>query len=431
MAGRGGITTNNAGVRKRRKAPFPQNSILDRAALQEALDSRGISLKRLHMDAFYQALHRQHYPPLPQFVETYYKYEDVNNTLGNNDSKDDTTTTETSIIFAAPLKNKVSSKKCKNKLQLPKAFLEYLRTTNEFVTMTSKIKKELTSQNTLTTKLVIELYDGQVIESVLMRFDSKGVGRASLCVSSQCGCAMGCTFCATGTMGLSGNLTSAEILEQLVHANSILAKDYYVSSLQEQQQQQVQQEQQQEQEDPNVVAGHGNGNNITSNNKKTGTRKRGLHLVRNVVFMGQGEPLDNYTHVVNACRAMMDTRRWNLKHEHVTISTVGLVSQIRKLTKDLPEVSLALSLHAPNQALRTSIVPTASRYPIESLIDALDHHMLAGVVPTTNPSTATTTGRGDSTTAVVVTEEDRIKASSKRRAMIEYVMCKSFSCSIR
>jgi adenine C2-methylase RlmN of 23S rRNA A2503 and tRNA A37 len=407
----GGGTTNNSGVRKRRKAPFPQNSILDRAALQEALDSRGISLKRLHMDAFYQALHRQHYPPLPQFVETYYKYEDVNNTYGtnnNNNDSEDTTTTET-IIFA-PLKNKVSSKKCKNKLQLPKAFLEYLRTTNEFVTLTSKIKKELTSKNTLTTKLVIELYDGQVIESVLMRFDSKGVGRASLCVSSQCGCAMGCTFCATGTMGLSGNLTSAEILEQLVHANSILAKDY-VSSLQ-------QQVQQQEQEDPNV-AGHGNGNDITSKTKKNGTRKRGLHLVRNVVFMGQGEPLDNYSHVVNACRAMMATRRWNLKHEHVTISTVGLVSQIRKLTKDLPEVSLALSLHAPNQALRTSIVPTASRYPIESLIDALDNHMLAGVVPA-KPST--------SRDVVVVTEEDRIKASSKRRAMIEYVMCKSFSC---
>ena len=104
---------------------------------------------------------------------------------------------------------------------------------------------------------------------------------------------------------------------------------------------------------------------------------------------------------------MMDRKRWNLAQGRVTVSTVGLISQIRKLTMELPEVSLALSLHAPNQELRTSIVPTASRYPIEKLIDALDGHMLAYLK-----------------TRDVVTQEERIKESTRRRAMIEYVMCK-------
>lgn len=107
---------------------------------------------------------------------------------------------------------------------------------------------------------------------------------------------------------------------------------------------------------------------------------------------------------------MMDRKRWNMAHGRVTISTVGLVSQIRKLTKELPEVSLALSLHAPNQDARTAIVPTAARYPIEELIDALDGHMMAYL-----------DGRRDDRR---YTGEERIKESSRRRAMIEYVMRK-------
>jgi adenine C2-methylase RlmN of 23S rRNA A2503 and tRNA A37 len=107
---------------------------------------------------------------------------------------------------------------------------------------------------------------------------------------------------------------------------------------------------------------------------------------------------------------MMDRKRWNLAQDHVTISTVGLVSQIRKLTKELPEVSLALSLHAPNQAARTAIVPTAARYPIEKLIDALDGHMMAYLERRPGQ-------RG-------YTEEERVKESTRRRAMIEYIMRK-------
>jgi sorting nexin-8 len=170
-------------------------------------------------------------------------------------------------------------------------------------------------------------------------------------------------------MGFSGNLTSAEILEQMILANSVLADEY------------------QEQED----------------------KSKRLDLVRNVVFMGMGEPLDNYKNVVEACRAMMDPKRWNLAHGRVTVSTVGLISQIRKLTKELPEVSLALSLHAPNQEMRTAIVPSAARYPIEQLIDALDNHMMAYLKKRV--------GEG-------YTEEERIRESTRRRGMIEYVMRK-------
>jgi adenine C2-methylase RlmN of 23S rRNA A2503 and tRNA A37 len=104
----------------------------------------------------------------------------------------------------------------------------------------------------------------------------------------------------------------------------------------------------------------------------------------------------------------LDTRRWNLAHGRVTISTVGLVSQIRKLTAELPHVSLALSLHAPNQAMREQIVPTANRYPIADLIDALDNHMQTYLNMKFN-------GRE-------YTAADRIKESTRRRAMIEYVM---------
>lgn len=324
--------------------------------MNESLESAGISLKKMHMDGFYQALHRQHYPPLDQFVETYYKHErkevDVNNPASFK-----------------PLKNSVTNRKNKNRLQLPKAFLEFLRKTPDFVTMTTRIQQRKTSADRSTTKLIVELHDGQVVESVLMRYDRKGSGRASLCVSSQVGCAMGCTFCATGTMGLFGNLTAAEILEQMIHANIILAEEFELRE----------------------------------------DKSRKLDLVRNVVFMGMGEPLDNYNNVVAACRAMMDRKRWNLAHGRVTVSTVGLVSQIRKLTKELPEVSLALSLHAPNQDARTTIVPTATRYPIESLIQVLDDHMMAYLAKRTSDS---------------YTAEERIKESTRRRAMIEYVMCK-------
>ena len=130
--------------------------------------------------------------------------------------------------------------------------------------------------------------------------------------------------------------------------------------------------------------------------------------------MGMGEPLDNYNNVVGACRALIDRRRWNLAHGRVTVSTVGIISKICKLTRDLPEVSLALSLHAPNQAMRSAIVPSAKHYPIEDLIDALDGHMMAYL--------KRRKGSQNKDDLSAFTEEERIKESCRRRAMIEYIM---------
>eukprot|EP01035_Chromulina_nebulosa_P017071 gene17071-22583_t len=131
---------------------------------------------------------------------------------------------------------------------------------------------------------------------------------------------MGCKFCATGTMGIIGDLTSAEILEQLSHANEV-------------------------------------------------------SKIRNVVFMGMGEPLQNYDNVKNAVLFMIDNQRYALSPRHVTVSTVGVVKNMYRLTEDIPSVNLALSLHAPNQQTRLKIVPTASAHKIDKLMAAIDNHI--------------------------------------------------------
>lgn len=350
-------SAQNRTSRRSRDPPNP-NSILDRKALERALDDANIAVKKQHIDSFYQGLHRQHYPPLDEFVSNYYLNEQKENV-------DD-------AVF--PLKNKMTKKKNRNKMQLPKALLQFLSDTdNGYVTVTSKVHEAKTSADGTTTKLAIELHDGHLVESVLMRYVTVGGSRASLCVSSQVGCAMGCTFCATGTMGIKGNLTTGEILEQIVHADRLLARE--ADSVKE---------------------------NYSDEQAKN------LDVVRNVVFMGMGEPLNNYDNVVEACRGLIDRKRWNLAHGRVTVSTVGVTPRIHQLTRDLPQVCLALSLHAPNQEMRSAIVPAAKAYKIEGLIDALDRHMMGG-------------------SKREYTREERIRESTRRRAMIEYVMCKSMA----
>ena len=166
---------------KRRQTPSP-NSILDRPALEQALDDYGLTIKSLHLDTFYQALHRQHYPDLQQFVQTYYQLEEQLPVVDNT---------------CQPLRQAISAKKNTNKGQLPQAFLQFLNDPqNGFVTVTSQVAWQKTSQDQSTTKMAIELHDGQLVEAVLMRYQQgkgrKTKSRASLCVSSQCGCAMGC-----------------------------------------------------------------------------------------------------------------------------------------------------------------------------------------------------------------------------------------------
>ncbi|KAI2498163.1 hypothetical protein MHU86_16306 [Fragilaria crotonensis] len=223
--------------KRSRSLPSP-NSILDRVALLKALDDRGISLKARQIEGFYQALHRQHYPELDKFVENYYRHE-------AKECVDDMT----------PIKNQITKRKNRNLIQLSRQLLDFLKDPdNGFVTITSKVDLAVLSKDGATTKLAVRLHDDHLVESVLMRYINKDGGRASLCVSSQVGCAMGCTFCATGTMGIRGNLSAAEILEQVVHANRILATE------------------------------------MKENNLVNDERRKKLELVRNIVFMGMESP---------------------------------------------------------------------------------------------------------------------------------------------
>ena len=131
---------------------------------------------------------------------------------------------------------------------------------------------------------------------------------------------MGCRFCATGTMGIIGDLKSSEIIEQVVYANMV-------------------------------------------------------SKVRNVVFMGMGEPLNNYDNVKLAVDFLVDPRRFGLSARHVTISTVGVVKSMYRLTDELKNVNLALSLHGPTQEIRLQIVPSASAHHIDKLMAAMDYHI--------------------------------------------------------
>ncbi|MGH7926599.1 MAG: 23S rRNA (adenine(2503)-C(2))-methyltransferase RlmN, partial [Candidatus Binatia bacterium] len=165
-----------------------------------------------------------------------------------------------------------------------------------------------------TVKFLFSLHDGQTIESVLIP-ETK---RLTLCISTQAGCAFGCAFCATALLGLKRNLSSGEIVEQVLEAGRALAPD---------------------------------------------TR------ITNIVLMGMGEPLANYAQTVRALEIMTDTS-WGIgvSPRRITLSTVGLVPQIRKLM-DETNVNLAISLHAPTDELRARLMPVNRKYGLKELMD--------------------------------------------------------------
>ncbi|XP_050209758.1 uncharacterized protein LOC126660340 [Mercurialis annua] len=206
---------------------------------------------------------------------------------------------------------------------LPSAAYSILH--SKFRTFTSTVHSVIESNDGVTTKLLIKLQNGAFVEAVIMRYDTRlgkyggeprpGGVRSTLCVSSQVGCKMGCKFCATGSMGFKNNLSSGEIVEQLVHASQ-------------------------------------------------------LSNIRNVVFMGMGEPLNNYNALVEAIRVMLGSP-FQLSPKRVTVSTVGVIHAINKLQKDLPGLNLAVSLHAPVQDIRCHIMPAARAFPLEKLMAAL------------------------------------------------------------
>ena len=174
-----------------------------------------------------------------------------------------------------------------------------------------------------TVKSVWRLHDGALVESVLMRYPE----RVTMCISSQAGCGMNCPFCATGQAGLTRNLSTAEIVEQVLAGSRSLAR--------------------------NQIAG-------------------GPGRVTNVVFMGMGEPMANYGAVVESVRRLISPAPagLGLSGRGITVSTVGLVPRMKDLATEGLPVTLALSLHAPDDELRNTLVPVNTRWPVAEVLDA-------------------------------------------------------------
>jgi 23S rRNA (adenine2503-C2)-methyltransferase len=183
----------------------------------------------------------------------------------------------------------------------------------------------------LTAKAVHELADGQRIESVLMRTPARGrsAARTTICISSQAGCAVNCPFCATGQAGFGRQLTPGEIVDQVLHWHRTpwlaLGADWR----------------------PGSGSGH-----------------------YNVVFMGMGEPLNNRDRVFAAVRLLNDPDRLGIGARHITVSTSGVVPGMEAMVADLPQVNLAISLHAAEDRLRDELVPINRKWPIERVIGA-------------------------------------------------------------
>lgn len=184
------------------------------------------------------------------------------------------------------------------------------------------VDTEVTSQNGQTTKILFKTQTGEFIEAVIMRHLT---WRNTLCISCQAGCPMACTFCATGKLGLLKNLELHEIIEQVMYAMHILEKEW------------------------------------TS--------------LRNIVFMWMGEPMLNYDRVKEAIHILTNQKKINLANRRVTVSTCGIIPWIRKFTKDFPQTSLAISLHAPNDEIRKQIMPVDHTYPIKDLMESLDEYV--------------------------------------------------------
>lgn len=179
----------------------------------------------------------------------------------------------------------------------------------------------LDSSDGVTRKTLFQLPDNLAIEAVLMRYDQ----RRTLCISTQAGCAMGCVFCATGQMGFRRNLTSGEIVEQVLH---------YARQLQP------------------------SGEQVT-----------------NVVVMGMGEPLHNYAATLQAIDRLNHSEGFNFGARRFTISTVGLVPAIRRFAAENRQVNLAISLHAADDELRASMLPINHKYPLDELFAACQEYV--------------------------------------------------------
>jgi 23S rRNA (adenine2503-C2)-methyltransferase len=203
--------------------------------------------------------------------------------------------------------------------------------TDAFRFSTVEASHVLEADGGLTAKAVHQLPDGQRVESVLMRYAGRDgtVSRTTVCISSQAGCAVGCPFCATGQAGFARQLSPAEIVDQVLHWHrapwQALGADWPAGA------------------------------------------SRGHY---NIVFMGMGEPLNNADRVFEAVRLLNDPARLGIGARHITVSTSGVVPGMDRMIEELPQVNLAISLHAADDDLRDELVPINRKWPIREVIDA-------------------------------------------------------------
>ena len=205
---------------------------------------------------------------------------------------------------------------------LAKSFREKLKVSAHIKAL-DVISQHISSDGTI--KWLFSVGGGDAVESVFIPEDDRG----TLCISSQAGCAVGCRFCSTGHQGFSRNLKTGEIVAQLWFAEHFLRTRF------------------------NKVE----------------------RVISNVVMMGMGEPLQNYTELVPALRVMIDDHGYGLSRRRVTVSTSGVVPMMDRLALDCP-VALAVSLHAPDDVLRDNLVPLNKKYPIAELLDACNRYLV-------------------------------------------------------
>ena len=196
---------------------------------------------------------------------------------------------------------------------------------------------------------------GSAVETVFIPEQRRG----TLCISSQAGCALDCSFCSTGKQGFNRNLTTAEIIGQLWHANRVLGiardeADEIADDIAD---------------EASAAEAHPSSDSATDSVTGNASAAPLLRPVTNVVMMGMGEPLLNYEAVLPALRLMLDDHGYGLSRRRVTLSTSGIVPAIDRLREDCP-VALAVSLHAPDDALRDQLVPINRKYPLAQLLAA-------------------------------------------------------------
>ncbi len=198
---------------------------------------------------------------------------------------------------------------------LPLQLREQLAEVSEITNL--EVVDKLESKTGETSKFLFRLYDGRVLESVLMKYHHGN----SVCISSQVGCKMGCKFCASTIGGFERNLKPSEMLDQI----------YKIQKL-------------------------------------SGER------VSNVVVMGTGEPLDNYNNLIQFIRLLTDENGLNISQRNLTVSTCGLVDKIKALAEEQLQITLALSLHAPNDQVRKQLMPVAESYPLDDILESCDYY---------------------------------------------------------